>query len=123
MRPAVLSISRERVLAPIRNAVLAHAGYAVIPAHSVDSALAVLHKRHVCAIVVGQSISDRECKRLCDEAHRLGVPSVILDPYEQFLREDTEVHINPLDGPELFLDALANLVQRDHRSCVTARPC
>ncbi len=122
MRPAVLSISRERVLAPIRNAVLAHAGYAVIPASSVDSAFAVLHKRHVCAVIVGQSVSPLDRARLCEEAHRLGVPSVILDPYEQFLREDTEIHVNPLDGPELFLDALASVVQRDHR-CVATRPC
>ena len=122
MRPAVLSISRERVLAPIRNAVLAHAGYAVIPASSVDSAFAVLHKQHVCAVVVGQSVSARDRERLCAEAHRLGVPSVILDPYEQFLREDTEVHVNPLDGPELFLDALASVVQRDHQ-CVAVPPC
>jgi hypothetical protein len=25
------------------------------------------------------------------------------------------VHVNPLDGPEAFLDALATLMQRDHR--------
>jgi hypothetical protein len=82
-----------------------------------------MHKRHVCAIVIGQSISARDCKRICAEAHRLGIPSVILDPYEQFLREDTEVHVNPLDGPELFLDALATVVQRDHRLCIDPRPC
>jgi hypothetical protein len=31
--------------------------------------------------------------------------------------------VNPLDGPELFLNALANVVQRDHRLCVEPRPC
>jgi hypothetical protein len=27
--------------------------------------------------------------------------------------------VNPLDGPEAFLDALASLMQRDHHPCVT----
>ncbi len=119
MRPAVLSISSERVLAPIRNTVLAHAGYGVIPASNAESALKILHARHVCAIVVGHSITRNEQQRLCQEAQELGVPSVVLDPYERVPTGRSEVHVNPLDGPEMFLDALATLVARDHRRCAT----
>lgn len=118
MRPAVLSISSERVLAPIRNAVLAHAGYGVIPVRTTESALKVLRGRHVCAMVIGQSVSPLERQALCSEGVRRRVPSVVLDPYEQPGEDQSELHINPLDGPEAFLDALASLMQRDHGVCV-----
>lgn len=117
MRPAVLSIAKEKVFSPIRNAVLAHAGYGVIPATSFDSALNILHRRHVCAIVIGQSISSRERRALCTEAHKLGVSSMVLDPYGQAREDDCLLHVNPLDGPEMFLDALASLLRRGHVAC------
>lgn len=119
MRPAVLSISAERVLAPIRNAVLAHAGYGVIPVSTVDSALNVLRHRHVCAIVIANSVSLMDRRRVCSEGHDRHVPSVVLDPYDQGADDHAEMHVNPLDGPEVFLDALATLMQRDHRPCVS----
>jgi hypothetical protein len=119
MRPAVLSISEERVLSPIRNAVLAHAGYGVIPVFTIEAALKVLHARHVCAIVIANSISVQDRRRLCTEGHDLHIPSVVLDPYEQSADDESELHVNPLDGPEVFLDALASLMQRDHRPCIT----
>jgi len=119
MRPAVLSISAERVLAPIRNAVLAHAGYGVIPVSSVDSALNVLRHRHVCAIVIANSVSLVDRRRVCSEGHDRHVPSVVLDPYDQVADDHAEMHVNPLDGPEVFLDVLATLMQRDHRPCVS----
>src|ERR1043166_8892010 len=118
MRPAVLSISAERVLAPIRNAVLAHAGYGVIPVATVDSALKVLRRRHVCAIVIANTVSITDRRRLCSESHSLRVPSVVLDPYDLGADDKAELHINPLDGPEIFLDALATLMQRDHKPCI-----
>jgi hypothetical protein len=115
MRPAVLSISAERVLAPIRNAVLAHAGYGVIPVSSVEAALKILRIRHVCAIVIANSVPVMERKLVCSEGHSLHVPTVVLDPYDQSGDDESELHVNPLDGPEAFLDALATLMQRDHR--------
>jgi len=114
MRPAVLSISTERVLAPIRNAVLAHAGYGVIPAVTTESALDILQRRHVCAIIIGNSISAVERHRLCIEGQKLGVASIVLDPFDQIAEVKSEVHVNPLDGPEVFLDVLASVVHRDH---------
>ena len=119
MRPAVLSISAERVLAPIRNAVLAHAGYGVIPVSTADSAIKVLRHRHVCAIVIANSVSLVDRRRVCSEGHDRRVPSVVLDPYDQITDDHAEMHVNPLDGPEVFLDALATLMQRDHQPCVT----
>jgi len=121
MRPAVLSISAERVLAPIRNAVLAHAGYGVIPVSSADSALNVLRQRHVCAIVIGNAIPLSDRQRVCLEGHNLHVPSVVLDPYDLGADDKAELHVNPLDGPEIFLDALASLLQRDHRPCIDGK--
>jgi hypothetical protein len=117
MRPAVLSISAERVLAPIRNAVLAHAGYGVIPVANVDSALKVLRARHVCAIVIANSVPIPERRLVCSEGHSRHVPSVVLDPYDQSPDDQAELHVNPLDGPEAFLDALAALMRRDHHPC------
>jgi hypothetical protein len=115
MRASVLSISAERVLAPIRNAVLAHAGYGVIPVSTVEAALGVLRVRHVCAIVIGNSVPILERRRLCSEGHNKRIPSVVLDPYDQRDEDESELHVNPLDGPEVFLDVLATLMQRDHR--------
>jgi hypothetical protein len=118
MRPAVLSISGERVLAPIRNAVLAHAGYGVIPVATVDSALKVLRARHVCAIVIANNVSLPDRRLVCSEGHSRHVPSVVLDPYDQAPDDESEMHVNPLDGPEVFLDALATLMRRDHHPCI-----
>jgi hypothetical protein len=119
MRPAVLSISGERVLSPIRNAVLAHAGYGVIPVFTVEAALKILRARHVCAIVIANSVPASDRRRVCSEGHYRHVPSVVLDPYDQTAEDISEMHVNPLDGPEVFLDALASMMQRDHRPCVT----
>lgn len=119
MRPAVLSISGERVLSPIRNAVLAHAGYGVIPVFTVEAALKILRVRHVCAIVIANSVPMTDRRLVCSEGHDRHVPSVVLDPYDQATEDQSEMHVNPLDGPEVFLDALASLMQRDHRPCIT----
>jgi hypothetical protein len=123
MRPAVLSISMERVLAPIRNAVLARAGYGVIPAITTESALRVLRDRHVCAMVIARSVPAVDRRILCSEGIRRGVPSVVLDPYAEVTDSQSGLHINPLDGPEAFLDALATLMQRNHQVCLTGERC
>lgn len=112
MRPAVLSIARERFVSPLRNAVLAHAGYGVVPVTSLDAALNILRRRRICAMIIGQSMELRERRVLCCEAHKLGIPSVVLDPYGQPCDYQFQLHVNPLDGPELFLDALASLLKR-----------
>jgi hypothetical protein len=119
MRPAVLSISAERVLAPIRNAVLAHAGYGVIPVATAEAALKILRDRHVCAIVIANSVPVPDRRLVCSEGHSRHIPSVVLDPYDQLSEDQSELHVNPLDGPEAFLDALASLMQRDHQPCTT----
>jgi hypothetical protein len=123
MRPAVLSISTERGLAPIRNAVLARAGYGVIPAITTEAALRILRDRHVCAMVIAQSVSAADRRVLCSEGIRRGVPSVVLDPYEEVTDNQSGLHINPLEGPEAFLDALATLMQRDHQVCRSGERC
>lgn len=105
-------------MSPLRNAVLAHAGYGVIPATSFDSALKILRRRHVCVMIIGQSMEMRELRALCSEAHKLGVPGVVLDSYSRERDDDCLLHVNPLDGPEAFLEALAALVQRTHISCL-----
>ncbi|HZD94969.1 MAG TPA: hypothetical protein VE133_11990 [Candidatus Sulfotelmatobacter sp.] len=108
-------------MAPIRNAVLAHAGYGVIPVSNIDSALKILRDRHVCAIVIANSVSVPDRRRVCLEGHSRHVPSVVVDPYDQGTDDQAELHINPLDGPEAFLDALASLLQRDHHPCTAAK--
>jgi hypothetical protein len=118
-RPAVLSVSTERVLAPIRNAVLAHAGYGVIPVTTTESALQVLRGRHVCAMVIARSVPAGDRRVLCSEGYRYGVPSVVLDPYAEVTDAQSGLHMNPLEGPEVFLDALATLMQRDHPVCAS----
>ena len=114
MRPAILSFSRETVLAPIRNAVLAHAGYGVIPVSSAAAALQILLTRHVCGVIIGQSISDHERHIICQQARILGVPAVVLDSFEIVDEDAAQAHVNPLDGPENFLNALAELVKINH---------
>src|SRR5215831_16892300 len=118
MQPAILSIARETLASPIRNAVLARAGYSVIPAFSAASALKILHKRHVCAMIIAHCVPDHDCRLLCTEAHRRGVPSVVLDPYEQMGSDRHELHVSPLEGPQGLLDALASLIVRN-RECAS----
>jgi DNA-binding LacI/PurR family transcriptional regulator len=118
MRPAVLSIAKERLVSPLRNAVLAHAGYGVIPATSFDAALKILKRRRVNAVVIGHSMDKKERRALCSEAHKLGVPAVVMDPYDQSSDDGCGLHVNPLDGPETFLSVMAALVRRKHRACL-----
>jgi len=88
--------------------------YGVIPVSTVEAALKILRARHVCAIVTPTLCQIPDRRRVCSEGHELHVPSVVLDPYDQTADDQSELHVNPLDGPEAFLDALASLMQRDH---------
>jgi DNA-binding NtrC family response regulator len=123
MQPAILSIARETPWAPIRNAVLARAGYSVIPAFTAASALRVLRQRHVSAMIISQCVPDQDCRLLCSEGQRRGVPSVVLDPYEQMGSGRRELHISPLEGPQGFLDALATLIVDSRQVCVKGQHC
>jgi hypothetical protein len=107
MRSLILSVSSERWLTPIRNAVLAHAGYGVIPSLSAAAALDVLSNRRVSAMVIGQSISASDRLRLCSEGRRQGIPAVVLDRSLESSHPLQEIHIDPADGPEAFLNAVA----------------
>jgi hypothetical protein len=111
--PAVLSVARERTLAQIRNAVLAHAGYDVIPADSLEGALAALRDRCVSAIVISHTVRPGDLRTLVQEAHHRKVPMLLLDPYDEFAQDQPELHINPLDGPEVFLHAVAALIAKE----------
>src|SRR5215470_19252621 len=119
MRHAVLSISEERVAGAIRNTVLAHSGYGVIPAANAHEALRILGSRHVCAMVIPSSVPRDDQRMLCIEGKKRGVASVVLDPYGPLNSGDREVHFNPLDGPEAFLKVLESAVRRDHRLCIS----
>ena len=112
MRSFILSVSADRWLTPIRNAVLAHAGYAVIPALTADSAMQVLVHRHVSAMVIANSIPLRERQLLCSEGRRRGVPAVILDRGEGAPDTAVEMHVDPADGPEVFLGVVAKALEK-----------
>jgi DNA-binding NtrC family response regulator len=112
-RPAVLSVAAERALAQIRNAVLTHAGYDVIPAYSLEAALAALRDRCVNAMVIAHTVCPGDLRTLVQEAHHRNVPLLLLDPYDQFAQDQSELHVNPLDGPEVFLHAIAALIAKD----------
>jgi hypothetical protein len=114
MRPAILSVSREKVSSPIRNAVLAHAGYGVIPVSTAEAALKILASRHVCGVIISPSVSDNERHIICRRSCSLGVPAVVLDPYEMLHEDSAQAHINPLDGPEVFLHALDAVLKVNH---------
>lgn len=118
MRPAVLSISEERVVGAIRNTVLAHAGYAVIPVTNAKTALKILVSRHVCAMVIATTVPLEDQQILCAEGRKRGVACVVLDPFGPLNATEHEVHFNPLDGPEAFLKVLATAVHREHRLCI-----
>ena len=118
MRHAVLSVSEERIVGPIRNTVLAHAGYGVIPAATAKSAMTILSRRHVCLMVIASSVAREDQLLLCSEGRKRGVASVVLDPYAAVNAGEREVHFNPLDGPEAFLKVLAATMVRDHQRCI-----
>src|SRR5438046_2224824 len=79
MRSFILSVSADRYLTAIRNTVLAHAGYAVIPATSVQMAMQMIEQRKVSAMVIGNTISSAERRHLCVEGKKRGIPAVVLD--------------------------------------------
>jgi DNA-binding response OmpR family regulator len=109
-KPAILSVAVETAAEQTRNALLAHAGYHVIPADSLESALEALSSRHISAMVISHTLDSNECRALTGEARRRGVPLLVLDPYDHHPEDKMEIHVNPLDGPEVFLSALAALV-------------
>lgn len=111
MRSFILSVSADALSSPIRNAVLAHAGYAVIPVQTADDAFRVLSSRYVSAMVIGPSIPQIHRRTLCAEGKKLGVPSVVLDRYEHVADPRSEIHVNPLDGPEVVLEAVASVLK------------
>jgi hypothetical protein len=123
MQPAILSVARETQASPIRNAVLARAGYRVIPACTAASALRILHQRYVSAMMIAHCVPDHDCRLLCSEAQRRGVPLVVLDPYEQMGSYRRELHISPLEGPQGFLDALATLIVHNRKVCIMKQHC
>src|SRR5215467_7970176 len=106
MRHAILSITEERVAGAIRNTVLAHSGYGVIPATNARDALKILGSRHVCVMVIPISVPRDDQQMLCMEGKKRGVASVVLDPYGALNTSDREIHFNPLDGAEAFLKTL-----------------
>lgn len=112
MRSFILSVSGDRWLTPLRNAVLAHAGYGVIPAYTAEKAMEVLAYRHVSAMVIGHSIAAKDCQKLCSESRRLGVPTVILDTAVQPREGPRETHIDPTEGPEAVLNAIASVLAK-----------
>ena len=112
----VLSISDDPSTAPIRNTVLAHAGYGVIPVRSVRAALQAMAAREVSIVVIGNSIPAHERMRICTEALRRGIPSVVLDSQDHGPETSSMTHFNPLDGPEAFLEKLAALVRPSRQS-------
>jgi hypothetical protein len=112
MRSFILSVSGDRWLTPLRNAVLAHAGYGVIPAYTAEKAMEVLAYRPVSAMVIGHAITAKDRQKLCSESRRLGVPTVILDNAMQG-RESRETHIDPTEGPEAVLKAIASVLARE----------
>jgi hypothetical protein len=112
MRFFVLSVSADEGLSPIRNTVLAHAGYAVIPVPSAAKAVEVLSSRHVSVLVIGHSISLAERNRLCSEAQKRSIPALVLSQFESHRNGSPfQVYINPLDGPEVLLEAISNLLK------------
>ena len=114
MRSFILSVSADRHLTAIRNTVLAHAGYAVIPATSAQMAMQMLEQRKVSAMVIGNSISSAERRRLCVEGKKRGIPAVVLDQYEIVVDSSLEVHVDPLDGPEIVLEAVAKVLGKSN---------
>jgi hypothetical protein len=70
-------------------------------------------------MVIARSVPAGDRRVLCSEGNRHGVPSVVLDPYAEVTDAQSGLHMNPLEGPEVLLDALATLMQRDHPVCAS----
>jgi hypothetical protein len=111
MRSFILSVSADRRLTPIRNAVLAHAGYAVIPALTVEAAMEVLLKWRVSAMVIANTIPPGDRHRLSTEGQKRGVPTVILEGGEG-PGTAVEMYVDPSEGPEILLSVLARALAK-----------
>jgi len=57
MRPTLLSVGTNHTLLGLRNAILARAGYAVVPVKTCARAIQAIGTRHLDAAIVGHSLS------------------------------------------------------------------
>lgn len=117
-RPKVLSVCDNKLLASaLRNAVLAHARYAVVPAICEQQAMCCLAQHDIDLVIVGHKFPAADKHRLIRGLRAtknvpvLAVYAGIPDP-----QIDADEQVGALDGPELLLAAASALIQSRQRT-------
>ena len=115
-RPIVLSVCDSNLLASaLRNAVLARAGYAVIPVSREEQAICYLAQHEIDLVIVGHKFPSAETRRLLRRLRatkNVPVLTVYAEGPDPRIKSDEQV--GALDGPEQLLAAASALIQHRH---------
>lgn len=109
----ILNVGRDISALKARAEVLRHAGYAVITTVNTDHA-AVL-ARQATAIILGTTLSRDEKRELTQKLRDVShAPIVCLDGHPHDCAGIGDVVLHSLDGPQLLLSALDQLLGERH---------
>jgi hypothetical protein len=103
----LLSVSSQRDVWPMRNTVLARAGYAVTPARSLEEELRRLDERRYAAAVLGHSFSADEKREFIAQAGRQNPVPVVCIALAVPCGCQADREIASQDGPERLLEAIS----------------
>ena len=93
--PRILSISFDSIVGMARNAMLAHAGYAVSPATSTTRAFELLNAMRFDLVIIGNTVPPAERRLLFLEIKRkFNAPILLMDAGEADPLIRAEAHID-----------------------------
>lgn len=109
--PRVLSISFDNIVGMGRNAMLAHAGYAVSPATSSTRAFELLHALQFDLVIIGNTVPLAERRLLFLEIKRkFNAPILLMDAGEADPMMRADAHIPESSSPAELMAAVAAMV-------------
>lgn len=109
--PRILSVSFDNLTGIARNALLAHAGYAVSPATSTARAFELLELWQFDLVIIGDTVPQAERRLLFLEINRkFGAPVLLMDSGEPDPLIRAKAHIAANATSEQLMHAVASIV-------------
>jgi DNA-binding NtrC family response regulator len=115
MPAKILSVVGDRTLGATRRELLASAGYNATTTTSFSEALTLLMSSGWDLIIVGHATPQAERAVLIKEARGRGVPVLLLHLGEVGLSRDGDFHFDLGDGPEAFMNCVANALRQGEK--------
>jgi DNA-binding NtrC family response regulator len=117
MRRTVLSVSQHSATQITRNLILERAGYQVISSGDLSEAVRLFSDNTIHAVVLGGSLSDESRQELgsCMKRMKPQVPIVMFckTTDSRALRELADEQVESSESPQMLLDALGRIFQRN----------